>query len=304
MAGLLFRLFREMEVTNYFSREDALADMGFLENDQIVIEWNTGNNPVTNASYAYTVGAGNTVNTLIAAFGDPTRAYWNASGDPTINMFTRISYVPRDTLAGSTVRHRLPFKQIDISRARVYIKGDSCMKIQNRSINSGTIASNQSDQIDNSPVIGKMYNFNGSIAYQGGIMRPLVIPIAADGTTGTVNLVSGTSGGLPREPPSYNYFRNCKAGGGAVIDPGAIKVSYLSGKMGGSLNYILDKLSGYANANFRTTPFGKMRVFAFEKMINSDNAQPIRLFCEVNTTWSVTVSLPKTFGVKPTLITA
>lgn len=231
---------------------------------------------------------------------------WNLVLDSQDIEFLEI-YVLENT-TGATATNRFP-DNLRLYNVNILVK--SSMKLQNRSKAAASTADGQDniDQVDNVPVFGKSYSGFGNGMYAKKPYTP---------TTGlTSDLVGDRDWSVilgseltndRKEPPQPVEFRNVAFCGKVHLDPSVIKTSVLSSTYKSNFSVffrkcqLLSALStppGAALVATRLKAYGRYRVFALEKMIDTGASETISIAFESNTEISAkaTVSRPKAPGV-------
>lgn len=228
--------------------------------------------------------AGTTTYTdIVFWLGQNTRP-WND-----INSNIELDYLQVNS-QGTTIEYR-PFARMNLRRTKIHFEVKSSLKMQNRTINS--TGNNESDDVDNVPLIGKIYQFKGT-----GLVRPKV--------TGDSQIYINDSNGYAvaaeignyREPIDGLYYDKIKRQGKIKLEPGHIKTSVLTQKSTMFLSTLLEKaVAKYTNANPKLE-VGVCRAFSFEKLIdtlNDGNALGINLGIELNNRFRATATLMPTY---------
>jgi len=185
---------------------------------------------------------------------------------------------------------------INLQRVSIDMLLESRMKVQNRTVT--VQADNEQDDVNNVPLIGKLYHCKGNNLFDRNnrkiLTNPTTSPTGAasvdlylyEGITSnrTVNIATlngqyTTDGSAnstiskPSEPPHPYQFLNCKSATKVELEPGAITESKISQKFKLPLKVLIDILtSDYAtlSPNMTFNPKkGLCRVMQLEKNIGS-----------------------------------
>lgn len=238
------------------------------------------------AFLGFTTVAGNTYQTLVDWFINPARP-WNeiTSVEVTLAQLQPPTVYLRDAPSATF---------INLIQMQVHLNIKSNMKIQNRSINSA--GNDQVDDVDNCPVHGKSFLFNGNVIRSNMYtLGPLASASEVDG------FITST---FVDEPPPMSSFNNAVKQGKIKLDPGEIKTSSLSITHKGKFPELYRKFSQQVDVlatDDNINRFGKMRVFAVEKMINTSPALNISVAYEIDTKLTVHSSLRNSWPTLNTL---
>lgn len=272
---------------NIIDRNQLLSSFNISVGDTFNVDYRTTVNgaPTTRT---VTVAAGNTINTLIADFGAAARAYFTNGYQSSL---LSISFVPT---AGSAYGPVI----LELQNMKIKVYGKSTLKLQNRTINSA--GADESVDVDNMPLYGKGYWFKGNTAEEAQASSEASDPyiLCSNGANGIIGSwsASGTDS-LPQEPPPAVYFRNVKYTGKVKIDPGEVKTSVLTSTFFGYINQLLHLLS--VPDGEQRCKLGVTRLFAVEKMINSDATRPIIVSYEHNFVLGTTCYPARKLPMKP-----
>jgi len=149
--------------------------------------------------------------------------------------------------------------------ASVSILTKSALKMQNRSV--AVAADNEADDVNNVPLIGKIYGGSGNaLIFRSTWENPVIV---GNDTTGQMVRAAGTVDQL-KEPPQGYSFHNCNTVGKVRLQPGDIKTSVLTYKK----TFKLDTAFGifslnycYASDTNAVAKIGSFRVFGLEQVI-------------------------------------
>lgn len=172
------------------------------------------------------------------------------------------------------------YKELHLDNCYVEILTSSVLRLQNRTVASTATGNEDATNVENNPVRGRSYDINGNGTFlkwtdddantfsllgsdvNGGLAASIV---------GT-GLTTGLQAALKRPQPSSS-FRYCYGNKKVLIDPGLIRPSYLSHRQKLSLDKYCDIFLPIYAGFGGYVPFGKSRVFALTKMIDSGVAE-------------------------------
>lgn len=173
--------------------------------------------------------------------------------------------------------------ELDLREETIHYYGKAYVKVQNRTLATGGSA--DAEDVNNNPLEGRMYYFDGipkCKVYES-------FPINIMGVNRGVQLVRAAQfGGAAvalKEPPLPKIFWNCKSASKIVLNPGDVKKA--SVKVEGQLRFLtwLKRI----RLNYGTTPgFGttysifKTNMIALEDMINLSASSNVSVAFEVN----------------------
>lgn len=240
---------------------------------RITCQINT-NNVVTTAA-AYAPAQNSTYQDIITWFIDPARPWYDSTVEVILD---NIQFLPVDA-GGATIFTGL-YGRYSLRNCRVTVEVKSCMKMQNRSVN--TAGNVEADDIDNVPLYGKTYEFLGT-----GLLRPKMAGDAIVAINQNSGYYAPFDAGNYKEPIDALYYDKVKKAGKVKLEPGEIKTSYLYTKKTLFISTLCKMMAlQEANAN-PTIPLGKNRMFSLEKMIDTladpnPNGLGISVALEVN----------------------
>lgn len=188
---------------------------------------------------------------------------------------TSCSYVNSLTLLNGTIQ----LSKLDCRDATVVCKVKTDLKIQNRTVTTGTDDDvNSTENVANQPLVGKTYIGKGS-----GLVPRLDLSGADSGKLLNCNNATGTlKHSVPagvneqmwlREPPLPTLFLGNPKYGKVRIEPGDIKTSVMEAtiriKQIDFWNYVRvrDKANAATPFNERLVTIGKFKIMALEKII-------------------------------------
>jgi len=170
--------------------------------------------------------------------------------------------------------------EVRMDRLKVDFYSKSAMKFQNRSI---TTAGNvEEDDVDNVPLGGISYSGSGAGS------RFVFSPGTSNGSflcdQGTGLISAGATADL-NEPPYPAEFNKIRTAGTFTLTPGVIKTSSLTAKGVHFWDSMFKDSTPYAGTgNKIASKLGKFRFFGIEKVMNVNNAVPIIISYEIQTT--------------------
>jgi len=162
--------------------------------------------------------------------------------------------------------------EIDLYRLKFQLQSKTSLKLQNRS--KGALGT-EADEVDNVPVYGRSYQANTTgLTYADGHRGNPGFNAYRD--TGLITFLgSDDPRGSLKEPPVPGTFVNCKMFGKVRIEPGTVKTSVLYTKHSLRLDEFVRIVYPSTGAVAATTyKLGKTRVFAMEKIIDTQEAEP------------------------------
>jgi len=277
-CGILKKL---LEKTGYRISSDTMPLENLVVGDTIVCTYRL--NPNTAAvNYTYTLAAADSLSIIALKFVDDFDSLAGGVWGPNL-MFHAIKYVP--SAVGWS------YTQMNMETFKIHLNSKSTLKIQNRSKNA---LGSEADEVDNVPLYGKSFSGNGSGMEVDHAMPYATSFFYADVQKGMI-LHDGAFD--LREPPLAQNTRQTKTSAKVKLEPAEIKTSTLSSTCTMLLNKFITKMSLSANTSVGAGLFkssvGKFRVFALEKMIETESppAVSITVAYEVNTRMSCYVTV-------------
>lgn len=187
----------------------------------------------------------------------------------------------------SVVNHATFIGEINLKNETVHLYSMSEMKIQNRSLSA--TGSADAENVTNNPLVGYHYQFSGGVPRSKTMDCQELQYIGLSGVTlaRAGQWAAGPGGEVTfREPPLPRLFSNCRKASKVRLDPGSIKEDRLVHTVHYNLIKYLKKV-GYAtgfagNASRIMWVPGKCHMFAFEDVINVNEANLIEIAYEVN----------------------
>lgn len=181
---------------------------------------------------------------------------------------------------GGTAQYTVPV-QMNLRQCYITLESKSSLKIQNRSKNA---LGSEADEVDNVPLYGKQYSGKGSGVHP--IKKGSNIALFAWPATGVIQ-ATGTAQFM-KEPPNGYEFEEAVKVGKAKLEPGEIKTSVIYDRTSCHIDKYFAALIRGTGALVPAYPrlnIGKFRLFALEKMIETNNELPINmLFAYENNT--------------------
>lgn len=189
-------------------------------------------------------------------------------------IFLRMVYYHDVGVIGSS---RLISYDIDLTNTWLDVYATSCLKVQNRTINS--TGNNEADDVDNVPLYGRIFemNYNGTIFrdYNQPPLSPASSPqlrtdIDLGSLTTDVSSEMKLSSSLYNEVAQPQQLIGCYSHGKVHLDPGEIKTSKLVFNKKIGMNKLITLYKSKVGFNGRPEfYFGKTRIIGVEKMISA-----------------------------------
>jgi len=177
-----------------------------------------------------------------------------------------IRFIP----AAGSFKDRL---DINLQGAKLYLKSKSTLKLQNQSV---ATTGDTEDAVNSVPIFGRYYETTGTSL----LPRKQINQVTGAGTQWTANRTNGSLfiayardsvAGDYREPPQPSFFSGVKASGKDKLDSGEVKTSILTSEHFENVDR-LHKFVSQGSNTLSATAAGKMRCFAFERMIDTGGA--------------------------------
>lgn len=275
----------------------------------IVFEFKNGPLGITaTAAYNITNVASNNLNAIVAWFMDSTRPWWLATNNDV--------YFTRMWMGGNATSGARPAADLSVANYICKFHVKNTLKMQNRTKNvDGT--NDNTEESDVVPLIGKHYNCYGTelrLRKQHiGSLNPGVSAghsVVGDMDYGYVSSGSGDTDNSFKEPPNgFAEFTNCRYTGKVYMYPGYVFTSSLTSSYNMLFNTLYKKVYGYTTPTASPLPllryvsdrrYGKARMFALEKQINSapsaETAKWINVAFEINLEISATGYSKRSFS--------
>lgn len=274
----------------------------------IVFEYKNGGNGATAvAAYNITNVASNNLNAIVAWFMDSTRPWWLSTNNDV--------YFTRMWMGGNATSGARPAADLNVGNYVCKFHVKNTMKMQNRTKNVDGVNDN-TEESDVVPLVGKHYNCNGTELrlrkqHVGGL-NPGVAngnSVHGDSEYGFAECSSDDLDNSFKEPPNgFAEFTNCLYTGKVYMYPGYVFTSSLTSSYSMFFNTLYKKVYGYTTPTavpvlLRFTSdrrYGKARMFALEKQINSapgaDTAKWINVAFEINLEISATGYSKRSFS--------
>lgn len=258
-------------------------------NTQIIIEYkltNTGNY----ATSPYVFGVGQATATDFVNWWLSVSRPWYGNAE---TEFGRI-WIKGPVASDET------YMQINMANMKCHFEIKSTLKIQNQTV---ATAGDDEDDVNNVPLYGKSYNFNGTqlkqtrpyIGNGGGTV--ISQDLSANVDLGVISYVNSSE--LPEPVQGPVEFRGLKAIGKAHLDPGQVKTSVLTDTINMYFSTLfksfMDDIPSISVQRARN--FGKGRIFALEKMINVLGSLSLKIAYEHNYEVSTSVKLKQPIGL-------
>jgi len=232
--------------------------------------------------------AGLTTDTCVMAGGTTTLQdlagyYIDAARTWNQNFATRTNALEMLTMAWFPLRDPVPdaYSYVKTSLVRldeivVKIAAKSSFKIQNRSTHVAD--AHNADTVDQVPLYGKSYEGASTGTYWVNQMA-VTAPFVAGRLDGVIRPIPPAA---MKEPPKPAEFKGTQKMGKARIEPGYIKTSVLYHTASHTPS-IWCRMLGPSVWNTYTTPqVGRYRFFCLEKILDSDEADPLTCAYEHN----------------------
>ena len=209
--------------------------------------------------------------------------YWR---DSEADELTHLRLYMRTTVLPTDERRLVA--ELDLKNEQFHFCSTSKLKVQNRTKGDTNGSDNDADRIDNMPVYGKLYEF------QGGNIKLRTVNnsdwdynayfncMPANG----LSLVRGAEIPEYEEPPTGKHFMNNVSQVKVYLNPGDIKYASISYNFSGKFKTFMDKFKAknYGNnvgAAFRYAGIpGKTQMVVLEEVIRSISSNPIVLVYE------------------------
>jgi len=155
---------------------------------------------------------------------------------------------------------------VDLKNARVTMDCVSTFKMQNQSVT--ITADDEADNVNNVPLVGKVYEGRGTgTRWVGGTAS--AVPFICDPLKGIINK-DGITNQLA-EPPSAKLFEQVTGSGKVSIAPGEVVTSKLHYQKEVSLQHFITLVWDFTNEtapnNYKMKYNGSFKIYALEKLI-------------------------------------
>lgn len=158
----------------------------------------------------------------------------------------------------------------------------SRMKVQNRTLSSGSSPSGDAENVANNPLEGKLYDFDRVPKTSVDWLTPLQLWNYDYGTI-KVGAAAFNAKAQAKEPPSGRLFTNVKKTTKIILQPGQMKESVIYYTISKKVNSVLIWCQNYYDASAYTNKFpGPCQVIALEDVININASESISIAFEVN----------------------
>lgn len=196
------------------------------------------------------------------AIGLKTQYYALASGSQCI-----LSKMEMGSTGGDTVK-------VYLNQCYLNIRLASELTIQNRTVSDSTGSDTTSSlNVSNNPIYGRSYYGKGT-AFIPTLLTSTSQPFAIDKSYGNFkNTATESAFSTTRKPPDASYFSGCKLVKNVMVQPGEMKKDKLYSSHSMTLNEFMNLV--YDEGEFTTgrlSSLGKIQMFAFEKMLNTRDA--------------------------------
>lgn len=275
------------------------TDCGATETAGWVIRM-TRQNPVMNTfvNVDHTTVVGGTFESIVLTFRNELEVYCSGFGE--LNNSNTDEPLWIGVVRDGEIRSKIFFNETFIQ-----LYATSEVKVQNRTLATGGSA--DAENVNNNPLQGKIYLFNGVPKPKGnqqvvGGTTPSMFTFERMQYPRSVSIFGATSpAGLTvnmREPPPAKQFWNCYKCNNVRLEPGAIKSYYASERRYGNVLKMLKKirLQLTADGSYSTYSSFKVQMLAFEDVINANAAENISVQYEIERKIGMMVSVkPKKF---------
>lgn len=177
------------------------------------------------------------------------------------------------------------------------------VSIQNRTKSAATTEDTYAmDRVDNQPLVGKQYHFNGGVPKERQMGYSYLSMVGEEGL-----FLARPGAGLAdsyKEPPVAKHFSNVSKVGTIRMNPGQIKTGKLYWKTRGFLNNIIPKWNTPTSATIYTRLPGKSMMFALEEQLNSGSTNKITVSYEMDRKIGARLITAKAHPMKPNYSTA
>lgn len=214
---------------------------------------------------APTVTGATTLGSLAELFWLHIRDAFLQTGATILNIGSQFRLTKIYWLEAGTNRNK---DQMQLADAKFTCMTRSTLKMQNRSI--ATLDDDESTDVNNVPLSGRSYDFNGNIIVpRDNVMgNGLAIFTTPSNETG-ISIIGALSTTVLQEPPPPYFFANKPKSAKITLSPGDIKTSVLNDKVNVNLSTFFRFVNGLLRAASTQlyNPQGKSRMFAFERVI-------------------------------------
>jgi len=156
------------------------------------------------------------------------------------------------------------------------------LSIQNTTLTSDATGTTATDSVTANPVEVVMYKGKGTGPLAEIARRGNYAGLLSDDNLGYRTYAPSTSSAIGNEPLPTAAFGNCKRTGKDVIQPGAIKKSYMKQVVKSNLWKLYSVLSGKTVSTLAYKRIGTYITFAFDKMVTKAVDNVVSISFEVN----------------------
>lgn len=172
------------------------------------------------------------------------------------------------TDVAGVIAHR-KLMDFNLVNAKVYLDGWATLQLQNRTVNDA--GDDDKDDVNNVPIIGKRYVFNG-VCPVTHVPRPDLNMINQGVITMRAGEVGGVQDNVWDEPPEKSTFVNCSKVNRVAMNPGDVKKDRIAVRVAKSIRDFMQMINErrYLNRfdSSRRYRLGECHLFALEKSLN------------------------------------
>jgi len=284
LAAILFKKLLNMSGVPVYSRDSTLP---FNNGDQVVVNYRISEIATVNSDI-FTVSAATSLNTYIQHFTAPARP-WNTNNNAQITFVTAILKI-------SSLNAEMNGCSIPLANFMVKMAVKSTLKIQNRTINSA--GNDEADEVDNSPVYGKVYAGKGTGAQFLPFNNASQLSFCGDQTSGIIAPTAASIASIA-EPQPTSTFTKVTRSGRINLDPGVIKTSTLNHTANKPFSEWMRQCGASVPSNFGLRLVGDVGKFQFmmiEKMIDATTGGlPVVIAAQHNLEINTSCSMKKVY---------
>jgi hypothetical protein len=233
------------------------------------------------------ITAGDSLSSIVEAFGGTQEIYYVLVARPSYDnlRFAEIWLEQLQIVTGVPTT----LAKLRLSNEKLTLFAKSKLRVQNRTKGDAVDHDADADRVDNLPLMGKIYNFNGAHPKLRSYDNDDDIKKTMN-CIGPNGLVLGRGIDLEEmnEPPNHKIFKNCTGTSKVVLNPGSIKDASIFYKVSGYFNDVIDKLKvkSYVAMSGDPPPLllyggvGKSQTIFLEEMIRSITSNDIIMVYE------------------------
>jgi hypothetical protein len=187
---------------------------------------------------------------------------------------------------------------IDLTQTKLHMFVESELTIQNRTLAASGAGDTEHqfhmNSVENNPIEGKQYFCagNGFVTRHGFQTGATSVEFLCDDASGVITgdpddgNLSSKEKDLLQRPVNAHYWRGCKHASRVMLTPGALKRSVLKSSHHVYFNQFMKSMGSYFEDGAETQKiyFGKARMYAFEKMMHTGDAEDP---ADINIGWEV-----------------